>query len=69
METFTTLASILAILFLGVISPGPSFVLVARTAIGSSRQAWVASALGMAAGACVLSVVALLGIKLLLSSQ
>lgn len=66
METFTTLASILAVLFIGVISPGPSFVLVARTAIGSSRQAGVASALGMAAGACLLSVVALLGLHALL---
>lgn len=66
METLTTLASILAVLFIGVVSPGPSFVLVARTAIGNSRQAGVASALGMAAGASVLSVVALLGLHVLL---
>lgn len=66
MENFTTLTGILAVLFIGVISPGPSFVLVARTAIGSSRQAGVASALGMAAGACLLSVVAVLGLHALL---
>nr|WP_315232512.1 LysE family translocator [uncultured Albidiferax sp.] len=66
MDTVTTLASILAVLFIGVISPGPSFVLVARTAIGNSRAAGVASALGMAAGACVLCIVALLGLHAVL---
>lgn len=66
MDTLTTLASILAVLFIGVISPGPSFVLVARTAIGHSRAAGVASALGMAAGACVLCIVALLGLHAVL---
>lgn len=58
MDALTTLASILAVLFIGVISPGPSFVLVAHKAIGNSRAAGVASALGMAAGACVLCIVA-----------
>lgn len=66
METLTTLAGILAVLFIGVISPGPSFVLVARTAIGNSRTAGVASALGMAAGACLLCIVALLGLHAVL---
>lgn len=50
--------TILAVLFIGGISPGPSFVLVARTAIGNSRAAGMASALGMAAGACGLWIVA-----------
>ncbi|WP_394791550.1 LysE family translocator [Rhodoferax sp.] len=66
MNTLTTLFGILAVLSIGMVSPGPSFVLVARTAIGSSRAAGVASAIGMAAGACVLCVVALLGLHALL---
>jgi threonine/homoserine/homoserine lactone efflux protein len=66
METATALAGILAVLALGVISPGPSFLLVARTAVARSRRAAVASAFGMASGATVLSMVALLGLHAVL---
>jgi threonine/homoserine/homoserine lactone efflux protein len=34
-----SLASILAVLIVGVMSPGPSFLLVAQTAVGQSRRA------------------------------
>lgn len=67
METTFALISILAVLAIGVISPGPSFILVARTAVAVSRRAAVSSALGMASGATVLAVAALLGLNALLS--
>jgi len=66
METTLALIPILAILAVGVISPGPSFILVARTAVAVSRTAAVSSALGMASGAIVLAVAALLGLNALL---
>lgn len=66
MEIILTLASILAVLAIGVISPGPSFLLVSRTAVAHSRSAAIACALGMGAGATVLSVIALVGLHAIL---
>lgn len=66
METGLALIPIISVLAIGVISPGPSFILVARTAVAASRAAAVLSALGMASGAIVLAVVALLGLNALL---
>lgn len=66
METFLTLASILGVLAIGVVSPGPSFLLVSRTAVAHSRRAAIACALGMGGGATVLSIVALVGLHAIL---
>lgn len=66
METTLALLPILAVLAIGVISPGPSFILVARTAVAVSRSAAMSAALGMAAGATLLAVAALLGLNALL---
>ncbi|MGQ0709307.1 MAG: LysE family translocator [Rhodoferax sp.] len=67
MVTVIALLPILAVLAIGVISPGPSFILVARTAVAVSRAAAMASALGMACGAGALCVAALLGLSALLN--
>ena len=40
MTAVAVLLSILATIFIGAMSPGPSFVLVSRVAIASSRNAW-----------------------------
>lgn len=66
METTLTLIPILAVLAIGVISPGPSFILVARTAVAVSRMAAISAAFGMATGAVVLAIAALLGLNALL---
>lgn len=66
METAISLLSILAVLIVGVISPGPSFLLVAQTAVSQSRKAAVFSALGMALGATLLCILALLGLQAVL---
>ena len=50
MTTLAAVASILGALLIGAMSPGPSFVLVARNAIGASRSAGIATASAKAAG-------------------
>jgi len=55
-----------AILF-GAMSPGVSFLLVARTAMSSSRQAALAVAAGMGFGAFIFAVIALAGLHTLLT--
>ena len=66
MDTLLTLLPILGVLLVGIISPGPSFILVARTAVAISRAAALASAAGMATGAALLATAALLGLHALL---
>ncbi|MBN3725793.1 LysE family translocator [Burkholderia sp. Ac-20379] len=68
MHTAASLIAILSALMLGAMIPGPSFVLVARNAIGLSRRDGLATALGMGAGAIVFACVALAGLYTLLSS-
>lgn len=65
MEAALTILPILGVLVVGIISPGPSFILVARTAVAASRSAAISSAIGMAAGASVLASAALLGLHAL----
>jgi threonine/homoserine/homoserine lactone efflux protein len=66
MEDLTAILGVIAALTVGVVSPGPSFVLVARTAISSTRTDGVAAAIGMGAGGVVFAVAALLGLQGLL---
>lgn len=66
MHDMTALFGILAALAVGVVSPGPSFVMVARTAVCASRREGIAAALGMGAGGVVFAVAALLGLHALL---
>ena len=58
-----TLATIGSIQLLAVISPGPSFLITARTAVASSRLDGVKVALGLGAGTVIWSTAALLGLK------
>lgn len=68
MQDLTAFLGIAAALGLGAASPGPSFVLVARTAAASSRAASLASALGMGVGGLIFAVAALAGLQALLLS-
>jgi threonine efflux protein len=63
MQELAALASIVATLTVGVVSPGPSFVMVARVAVASSRTRALATALGMGAGGTVFGAAALLGLQ------
>jgi threonine efflux protein len=62
MDTMLVLG-ILGALAVGVVSPGPSFVVVARTAIAVSRRDGLAAALGMGVGGVVFATLALMGLQ------
>jgi threonine/homoserine/homoserine lactone efflux protein len=66
MQDLSALAGVLAALTVGVISPGPSFVMIARTAVASSRSNGLAAAVGMGAGGVVFALAALLGLQAVL---
>jgi threonine/homoserine/homoserine lactone efflux protein len=68
MEIIAALLGILGVMSLGIMSPGPSFVLVARTAVGSSRADGLATAIGMGVGALFFATLALLGLQAVLLS-
>src|ERR1700735_4451822 len=63
MDHIVSLFSILGALILGAISPGPSFLFVARTAVAVSRRSGLASAVGMGLGASIVCALALLGMR------
>jgi len=67
MNATAALAGILGALFVGVVSPGPSFVLVARTAVARSRRDGLAAALGMGIGGLFFASLALLGLQAVLA--
>lgn len=63
MEITSSLFLIASALLFGAISPGPSFVLVARISMGNGRRDGVASAVGMGVGGVAFSILALLGLQ------
>jgi len=66
MTASTAVLAILFSLLLGAMIPGPSFVIVARNAIGISRADGLATALGMGVGGIFFGGVALAGLYTLL---
>lgn len=68
MDPYLALLAILGALFIGVISPGPSFVLVARTAIAVSRRDGLAAAVGMGLGGVFFGALALAGLTAVLAT-
>lgn len=60
-----TLATIGLVHMLAVMSPGPSFLITARTAVAQSRADGIKVALGLGAGSIVWSAAALLGLNFL----
>lgn len=49
----SSLMALAAVLIMGVISPGPSFIFVARNAVARSRLHGLVTALGTGAGAAI----------------
>ncbi len=68
MTAASAFLSILAALLLGAMSPGPSFVIVVRNAIGLSRRDGLATALGMGVGGVLFAGVALVGLYQVLAA-
>ncbi|MBR1121618.1 LysE family transporter [Bradyrhizobium lablabi] len=67
MSTPAVLLAIIATLLVGVVSPGPSFLLVSRISVAQSRAHGLAAAVGMGLGGTVFAGLALLGLAALLS--
>jgi threonine/homoserine/homoserine lactone efflux protein len=66
MQEFVALAGIIGALAVGVVSPGPSFVMVARLAVATSRANGLGAAVGMGVGGVVFAAAALLGLQAVL---
>jgi RhtB (resistance to homoserine/threonine) family protein len=64
-SSLVTLATIGFVQLLAVISPGPSFLVTARTAVAHSRAAGIRVALGLGAGTLIWSSAALFGLNYL----
>lgn len=68
MEGIAIFAAVAIAILLGAMSPGPSFIVVARTAIANSRSRGVVVALGMGIGGGIFALAACLGLHLILTA-
>jgi len=68
MHEYFFLIPISIFLLLGVMSPGPSFILVAQTAMSKSRIEAIAVSLGMGVGAAIFALIAAMGLIILLQT-
>ena len=66
MQELIALAGIIGALAVGVVSPGPSFVLIARIAVSTSRPNGLAASVGMGLGGVFFACAALLGLQAVL---
>src|SRR5690348_4087972 len=62
-------SAIIGVLAIGTVSPGPSFVFVARISIAQSRRDGLAAAIGMGVGGVTFAILALLGLRAILVEQ
>jgi len=67
MDIMLALLSIAGAITVGAVSPGPSFILVVRTAIARSRRDGLAAALGMGIGGVTFATLALFGLHAVLA--
>ncbi|MCU5771173.1 LysE family translocator [Erwiniaceae bacterium BAC15a-03b] len=58
--------SICGVIAVGSMSPGPSFLLVAKTAMSESRRCGVFTALGMSTGCALFALAAIMGLQSIL---
>jgi len=68
MSLAVSLLSLAGALAAGTVSPGPSFVMVARTSVAQSRAQGMMAALGMGAGGTLFAIAALFGLQVLLKA-
>jgi threonine efflux protein len=67
MSDWTVLGSVFAVHVLAMMSPGPNVLVVTQTAASGTRRAGVWAALGIAAGAALMSSAALAGLSVVLT--
>jgi len=68
MNEVASILGIGAALCIGAASPGPSFIMVARTAASAGRANGLNAALGMGIGALIFAIVSLLGLNAVFST-
>ena len=68
MHEYIFLLPISLFILLGVMIPGPSFILVAQTAMGKSRVEAIAVSIGMGVGATIFAIIASVGLFVLLNT-
>ena len=68
MDEYTFLIPIAIALFIGVVTPGPSFLLVAQTSLDKSRLHGIATSLGMGVGSVIFALVASYGLFIVLKT-
>jgi len=68
MDPILSALAIAGALAVGAVSPGPSFIVVARNAIALSRSHGMATALGMGTGAGIFGLLAILGLHAVLTA-
>jgi threonine/homoserine/homoserine lactone efflux protein len=66
MELLFSVFFIAGAILVGAISPGPSFVLIARIAMGTSKNDAIWASIGMGIGGVIFSLLALMGIHIIL---
>jgi threonine/homoserine/homoserine lactone efflux protein len=68
MNDYLFLIPIALALIIGVMSPGPSFIFVAQTAMDKSRAHGIATSLGMGVGVVVFTLLAIFGLFIVLET-
>ncbi|MCR1811724.1 LysE family translocator [Sulfurospirillum sp. hDNRA2] len=68
MSEYAFLLAIATVFILGTMSPGPSFILIAKTAVSKSRKEGFGVAIGLGMGAVVFSLLAIFGLYAILKT-
>lgn len=68
MDGLAIFFAVVSAILLGAMSPGPSFIVVARTSASTSRGRGVLAALGMGVGGGIFAFAACLGLQLVLTA-
>lgn len=68
MEVIVPVLAIVGVLFIGVVSPGPSFLFIAQRSLSLSRTDGLCSSVGMGLGGMVFAGLALAGLHVLLTA-
>lgn len=67
MDQSVAILGILGALMIGAMSPGPSFVVIARVSLAQSRAEGIAAAIGMGIGSMIFAALALGGLHIVLT--
>ncbi len=68
MNEYVFLVPVAVALIAGVVSPGPSFLLLAQTAMGNSRCQGISTALGLGTGSVIFALLASFGLFIVLET-